>query len=268
MPTANNATLASKIAPDALVEMLFDRMPMGIAVIDRAYRIQRYNPTWQDYSERYAPPEGAPLRTGVRYFDHLPGAESTVLPLYQRVLTGETIRQEDVRLELSTGVTYWDVTLAPLVEEDQVIGILNVTVDATERVQAQRHLEQRVEERTRELDRRREIAESLRDILGMINANIPLDAFLARAVKLAAQRLAATACVLHHFDVPNQRVVHLASTGMPAAFRLGDIRPFSAMQVAGGADYLKAALQGQPTYGNYAPIPGEGGRNRARLHDS
>ncbi len=235
--------------------MLFDRMPMGIAIMDRAFLIQRYNPTWHDYSERYAPPDGAPLRPGVGYFDHLPGSESTVLPLYQRVLAGETIRQEDVRLELSTGITYWDVTLAPLVEEGQVVGILNVTVDATARVEAQRHLERRVEERTRELDRRREIAESLRDILGMINAKVPLEVFLARAVELAAQRLAAAACVLHRFDVENQRIIQLASYGVPAVLQPGDARPFSALQISGGSDYLAAALLREPTYGNYPPYP-------------
>jgi signal transduction histidine kinase len=255
MPTANSATLSPDVAPHSLLEMLFDRMPMGIAVIDRAFCIQRYNPTWQDYSARYAPPDGASLRPGVGYFDHLPGSESTVLPLYQRVLAGETIRQEDVRLELSTGITYWDVTLAPLVEDGQVVGILNVTVDATARVEAQHHLEQRVEERTRELDRRREIAESLRDILGMINANTPLDRFLERAVKLAAQRMAAAACVLHRFDVENQRIIQLASYGVPAALQPGDARPFSAMQISGGSDYLAAALLGEPTYGNYPPYP-------------
>ena len=48
-------------------------------------------------------------------------------------------------------VTYWDMVLAPLFGDGEVSGILNVTVDATERVLAQQDLEQRVEERTREL---------------------------------------------------------------------------------------------------------------------
>lgn len=243
------------VAPSVLLEMLFDRMPMGIAVIDRTYRIQRFNPTWQDYSERYAPADGARLQPGVGYFEHLPGTESTVIPLFARVLAGEVVRQEDVRLELAGIVTYWDVTLAPLLEDGEVVGILNVTVDATERVLAQRYLEQRVEERTGELDRRREIAESLRDILGMINAKVPLEMFLARAVKLAAQRMAAAACVLHRFDVENQRIIQLASCGVPAALQPGDARPFSAMQASGGSDYLAAALLGEPTYGNYPPYP-------------
>jgi signal transduction histidine kinase len=73
------------------------------------------------------------------------------VPLFERVLAGETVRQDGVRLESEGIVTYWDVVLAPLVEDGKVTAILTVSVDATERVEAQQHLEQRVEERTREL---------------------------------------------------------------------------------------------------------------------
>lgn len=235
--------------------LLFDRMPMGIALIDRAYRILRYNPTWEDYSTRYAPAHGALLRPGVGYFEHLPGAEPTVLPLYQRVLAGETVRQENVQLILGEAVSYWDVTLAPLVEAGEVIGILNVSVDVTERVGAQRHLEQRVEERTRELARRQEIAESLRDIIGMINASVPLDELLHQAVKLAARCLDAAACVLHHLDTDSEVITQLASYGMEGIFERRGSRPFSALKPAGGEAYLKATLQKRPTYTNYPPLP-------------
>jgi signal transduction histidine kinase/predicted hydrocarbon binding protein len=134
-----------------LLELLFHRMPMGIAVLDLEYRIQRYNPTWKDFAEHYAPPSAAPLAPGVRYFDHLPGTEPTVMPLFERALAGETVRQNGVRLESEGVVTYWDVVLAPLVEDVEVVGILNVAVDATERVEGRQNLEQRVQERTREL---------------------------------------------------------------------------------------------------------------------
>ena len=65
-----------------LLETLFERMPMGIAIFDREYRIQRYNPTWKEFSEQYAPPSAAPLAPGVNYFDHLPGSESIAIPLF------------------------------------------------------------------------------------------------------------------------------------------------------------------------------------------
>ena len=134
-----------------LLEILFDRMPMGIAVLDREYRIQRYNPTWEDFAIRYAPPSGAPLTPGVGYFDHLPGSETVVLPMFERALAGETVRHNGVRLESDEIITYWDIVLAPLVENNKIVGILNVAVDATERSELRQNLEQRVEERTQEL---------------------------------------------------------------------------------------------------------------------
>jgi len=124
-----------------LLDLLFERMPMGIAIFDREYRIRRYNPTWVDFSRRYAPPTAAPLAPGVFYFDHLPGSEPTVLPLFERVLTGENIRMEALRFESRGIVSYWDVVLAPLLEQGVVSGILNVTIDATGRMQTHQELE-------------------------------------------------------------------------------------------------------------------------------
>lgn len=248
---AERTDLQLSIAPG----LLFDRMPMGIAIIDRAYRIVRYNPTWEDFAARYAPADGAPLRPGVNYFDFLPGSEATVLPLYQRVLAGETIRQEGVPLALSNGVSYWDVTLAPLIEHGEVVALLNVSVDATERVLAQQTLEQRVAERTREAERRRAAAESLRDIIRMINSNLPLEEFLQRAVALAARQLGASACVLHHLDLEKEIITQTASYGMEGIFAKHSSRPFSALKPSGGEGYLQALLNRQPIYGNYPPLP-------------
>jgi signal transduction histidine kinase len=115
-----------------LLEMLFDRMPMGIAIFDRDYRLRRYNPTWASFADRYASPSASPVAPGVDYFEILPGAEPIVLPLFERVLAGETVRQEAVRLEVEGIVSYWDVVLAPLVE------------DATNHVQAQEALQVQV----------------------------------------------------------------------------------------------------------------------------
>jgi len=134
-----------------LLETLFERMPMGIAILDREYRILRYNPTWIDFSERYAPPSAAPLMPGVRYFDHQPGTESVALPLFEGALNGKTIHQNGVRLESEGIITYWDVVIAPLIEGDEINGILIVAVDATQREAARQNLEQRVSERTHEL---------------------------------------------------------------------------------------------------------------------
>ena len=125
-----------------ILEMLFERMPMGIAIFDREYNIQRFNASWGDLSNRYAPPSGARLVPGVNYFDHLPGSEATAMPLFSRVFAGETVRQNATKFESGGIVSYWDMVLAPLIEDGEVKGILNVTVDVTERIQAEEQLKE------------------------------------------------------------------------------------------------------------------------------
>ena len=116
-------------------------------------------------------------------------------------------------------------------------------------------LEARVHARTEEIERRRANAESLRDIIRMINSNMPLDEFLQRAVELAARQLGAAACVLHHLDLENQVITQTATYGMEGIFEKRGSRPFSAMKPSGGEGYLQALLARQPIYGNYPPLP-------------
>ena len=168
-----------------LLEMLFDHMPMGIAVLDREYCIQRYNPTWDDFSARYAPPSGVPLAPGVCYFDHRPGTESAILPMFERTLAGETVRQNNVRLETEGIVTYWDVVLAPLVEGNEIVGILTVSIDATERASLRQNLEQRISARTQEL-------QMLLDIAATANSSLNLDEMLTKALDLLVDLVGAS----------------------------------------------------------------------------
>lgn len=168
-----------------LLELIFERLPMGVAILDREFRIQRYNPTWGGFAVRYAPLTGKPLAPGVGYFEHLPGAEEMVLPMFQRVLAGETIGANSVRLESGGVISYWDIFLAPLIENDEIIGILNVAADVTEKVTLQQNLEQRVEERTREL-------QMLLDVSAAANSSLNLNEALERTLDLIVDLVGAS----------------------------------------------------------------------------
>ena len=126
---------------------------------------------------KYAPPTAAILAPGVSYFDHLPGTESSIKPLFASVLNGETVRQNSVELKAGGTVTYWDIVLSPLVENNEIAGILVVSVDATERVDAQQNLELRVTERTREL-------QTLLDVTSSANSSLVLDETLRTTLDL------------------------------------------------------------------------------------
>lgn len=147
----------------------------------------------------------------------------------------------------STGrLTHFDGMVIDLTEQKEAELALQ-EVNAT--------LEQRVRLRTEEIDRRRATAESLRDIIRMINSSLPLDDLLQRAVELAAQRLGASACILHHLDLQNEVITQKASYGMEGVFEKRGSRPFSALKPSGGDGYLQALLNRQPIYGNYPPLP-------------
>ncbi|MFZ0548774.1 MAG: histidine kinase [Candidatus Promineifilaceae bacterium] len=185
-----------------LLESLFDRMPMGIAVLDRHYRIQRYNPTWDDFSASYAPPSGVPLAPGVCYFDHLPGTESSIQPLFDRTLAGETVRQENVRLESEGIVTYWDIVLAPLEEENEIAGLLVVSIDVTERVNLRQNLEERVATRTKEL-------QMLLDVSAVANSSLDLDEMLTKTLDLLVESVGASRAGGALYDEASGRWLHL-----------------------------------------------------------
>ncbi len=125
----------------SLLDILFDRMPMGIAIFDTEFNLRRCNPTWAAFIDQYAPAGQGRAMPGVNLFDLEPGTELTLLPLLERVLNGETVRQDAIRLEIEGVVSYWDVVLSPLIEDDQVTGILDVSLDATGRMNAFQQLE-------------------------------------------------------------------------------------------------------------------------------
>jgi len=129
----------------SLLDMLFDRMPMVLAVLDREYRLQRLNPTWAEFAVRFSPSSPEDVHPGAYYFDIFPGSEGAIRPLFERVLDGKTVRQDAVRLKTGGYVSYWDIVLEPIIQDGQVVGILDVGIDATEREQTLSALREREE---------------------------------------------------------------------------------------------------------------------------
>ncbi len=143
---AGDAPVVS-LAPDPalgrqlnLLELLFDHMPMGIIILDRDLRVCRFNPTWAEFIDRYASSPASAVVPGAYYFDLDPGTEAHVMPVFERVLAGETLHLEAYPLPAKGGTSYWDAVLSPLVEDGEVVGIIDVTTDATERQRAKEAL--------------------------------------------------------------------------------------------------------------------------------
>jgi PAS domain S-box-containing protein len=120
-----------------LSDILFERMPMGVVILDREFQLRRFNPTWTNFVERYTPSRATQVVPGAKLFELAPGIEETVLPILQLVLKGKTIHRENVRLESGGKVSYWDLVLTPYLKEGEISGIVGMLTDATERNKAQ-----------------------------------------------------------------------------------------------------------------------------------
>jgi PAS domain S-box-containing protein len=128
-----------------LLEMLFDRMPMGIAIFDRELRLRRCNPTWASFIQQYTQTPLSQVVPGKSFFELAPGNEPEVIPLFERVLQGETVIENAFEIESDGIISYWDTVFTPLVEHNEVVGILDVAIDATERIRVLRELEETTE---------------------------------------------------------------------------------------------------------------------------
>jgi PAS domain S-box-containing protein len=201
-----------------LLEILFSRMPMGIAIFDRNLRLRRCNPTWAEYLRRYAPGLPVDVWPGLASEHYTSEMHQRIAAALADILAGHERRYEALRMAVDGVVSYWDVTASPLPDDGKVAGLVMVIVDATERVLARQEHEIRVAERTREIERRRQVAEGLRDILGILNSNRSLaeilDAILAQARKI----LGSDACSILRLQGEDRHLVISASIGLAADY--------------------------------------------------
>jgi PAS domain S-box-containing protein len=100
--------------------------------------------------------------------------------------------------DLHWGSQYYHCELEPLRGIDGTItGVIGVALDTTDQVKAYQLLEQRVDERTHEIERRRLVAEGLREIVATLNLNMPLDTILSFIVSQANHLLQASSVGLY-----------------------------------------------------------------------
>jgi two-component system nitrate/nitrite sensor histidine kinase NarX len=128
-----------------LIDVLFERMPVGIAIIDRELKLAQCNTAWLHFVERYAPLsiDLAQVRPGVKLFDLFPRAKRRFSNYFDEAFGGKVVREEAVRLEHEGIVSYWDMMLTPLARDGAVSGVVNIVIDASDRVFAYRMLEER-----------------------------------------------------------------------------------------------------------------------------
>jgi PAS domain S-box-containing protein len=113
----------------ALLQTIFDSAPIGIAYYDRDMRLIDYNSEYNDLTDlRFA------LARGEVIYDLVPPALARK-PIYERVLAGEQVVDENFRRESPDGeVRYFDVRYEPVRDANgEVAGMVTTVVDVTGR---------------------------------------------------------------------------------------------------------------------------------------
>ncbi len=145
-----SATDAALLAPTAaaaqpfdVLRRLFDRLPLGLAVFDSDAKLQRCNATWCElFRHRY--PSAADLTPDVNLFEFVPAAETSLRPLMERALGGETVREDNVPIKNEEQTGYWDMVWVPITLGGQVTGTVLAVTDVTERVKMRQELERTI----------------------------------------------------------------------------------------------------------------------------
>ncbi len=139
-----------RLTPDIL-DALFLELPQGVALCDGETRLLWANRSWRQAVSRHlgvAPhevPLGAPLAS------LLPQAWSRLAPYAASALAGVPAEASNERLAAEGDVFYWNVAMAPASLADAEPGFLLFVTDVTERVIAQRMLENRMRDSFRKL---------------------------------------------------------------------------------------------------------------------
>ncbi len=92
--------------------------------------------------------------------------------------------------------------------------VLASVVDISRRKQTEELLERRVRERTQEIERRRQVSDSLRDILAVLNSNRPLSEILEYIVMQARRLLQADGSAIYQLGDTDSHLIVEASSGI------------------------------------------------------
>jgi PAS domain S-box-containing protein len=120
-------------------------------------------------------------------------------------------RRNGVEFPIEAGLSY--------IQTDTDMLIVNSITDISRRKQTEEMLEARVQERTRELERRRRVSEGLRDTLAILNSNRSQTEILDYIVTQACCLLYADASAIYSVDPNSQSLVMQANHGLMSGNR-------------------------------------------------
>jgi signal transduction histidine kinase len=133
-----------------LSEAILTKLHIALVVLDPDYVLRHYTPAWLELVAHYKGIAREQIKPGVGFFELLPETAPALKPLFERVLAGETIRQEGFQLNIQKAITFWDLALAPVPAESSSL-IAGSFSDVTARMVLQQRLDQQAELHHKEL---------------------------------------------------------------------------------------------------------------------
>ena len=127
----------------ALLQQMFDAMPVGVALFDRDLRLQQWNEAFYRFLADHEPALAARLSEGAPLSEVSPFRIEAAQALFGRALAGERVGRDAVPHTGPAGTTYWDIQLSPLIQDGEVVGVIDTTTESTARVAAIEVLRQR-----------------------------------------------------------------------------------------------------------------------------
>lgn len=214
VPPATGRSEASHVDADSPYRAIFEASHDGLIIHDRETGlVLEANPA-------ACRMHGFEQMVGLNPTDFIhPDSHNIVQDLRRAAETGQELRArvQDVRQD---GSVFEVEVLARCLTYHGRPAILSVVRDVTEQTRAYRMLEGRAAERTRESERRREVAEGLRDLLAAVNSLRSLDAILDYVVAQSRRLLGsdASAIFVPASDPDADALTIRASSGLEPEF--------------------------------------------------